>query len=546
MPTFTTIACAALLAASTVSAASLAAAPAVPKADKEAMRAHIAFLADDLLEGRETGSRGYDIAANYVASQMRQYGVLPKGDHGGYLQKVPLRMARLAPGSAVLELHGKNGKESLAYLDQFVATASTLEAVSEVSAPLVFIGHGIEAPRFGHDDYAGMDVKGKMVVVLAGRPSTFPTEEGAHFGSSRQKRLSAVRHGAVGMIVIPTPATEKVFPFAKNRDYQYVPDMAWIDKEGKAGRESGVFQNRVGLSIPAAQRLFANVDARLDDIYALAAANKPVPRLDLQLSARAAKKSTLSDLSSSNVIGMIEGSDPVLKHEYVVYSAHMDHLGTIKEKTGDNIYNGAMDNASGVATLLEAARMFSRSGVRPKRSILFIALTGEEKGMLGSDYFASNPTVPKGAIVANVNLDMPLLTYDFKDVVAFGSQHSTLQGIAASAVKKMGLDLLPDPWPEQGIFTRSDQYMFVQQGIPALAIKTGMGSYRKDENPVKLWADFRATHYHEPSDDLALPFNFDAAARFAQLNYMIALEIANAPKRPAWNKDDFFGDTFSK
>ena len=384
------------------------------------------------------------------------------------------------------------------------------------------------------------------MVVLAGRPGSFPTEEGAHFGNSRQKRLAAARRGAVGMIVVPTPATEKVFPFTKNRDYQYVPDMAWIDQEGQAGRETGVFQNRVGVSMAAAARLFAHAGVTLEQIYAMVAAGQPLPRMDLKLSARLGKKSALSDLSSSNVIGMIEGSDPVLKNEYVVYSAHMDHLGTIKEKSGDNIYNGAMDNASGVATLLEAARMFAASSVKPKRSILFIALTGEEKGMLGSDYFASNPTVPKGAIVANVNLDMPLLTYDFKDVVAFGAQHSSLQDITARAVRKLGLNLLADPWPEQGIFTRSDQYMFVQQGIPAVAIKTGMGSYRKDEDPVRMWAGFRATHYHQPSDDMALPFNFDAAARFAELNYMIALEIANAAQRPAWNKDDFFGDTFHK
>jgi Zn-dependent M28 family amino/carboxypeptidase len=268
--------------------------------------------------------------------------------------------------------------------------------------------------------------------------------------------------------------------------------------------------------------------------------------MDLKLSLHMAKRSTRSDIRSSNVVGMIEGSDPKLKNEYVVLSAHLDHLGVNKEMTGDNIFNGAMDNASGVATMLETARMFSQGKARPKRSILFVALTGEEKGLLGADYFASNPTVPLASIVANVNLDMPLLTYDFKNVVAFGAEHSSLKGAAASALAKLGLGLIPDPWPEQGVFTRSDHYMFVKQGVPSIFLATGMGSFKKDEDPPKIWGEFFAKYYRQASDDTKLPFNYDAAARFAQLNYMIALEIADTRQKPTWNKGDFFGDTFKK
>ena len=536
------ILCAGLLAGA---ASAYAAAP-VPKADKANIEAHLAFLADDLLEGRETGTRGFDIAASYVASQFRQHGVLPKGDRGGYLQSVPLRVTRLVQGSQVFELDGPAGKQVLAYLDDFAMGGSVVEQQSEVSAPLVFVGYGIRAPRFEHDDYAGLDVKGKIVVVLAGKPTRFPTEEGAHFGSARHKRELASKLGALGLISVQTPVTEKVSPFSRQRDNQHAAGMTWLDGAGKPVLEAGLVQNGAAVSIPGARKLFANVNAKLDDIYALAADNKPVPSMDLKLSARLAKRSALGTLASHNVVGMIEGSDPLLKNEYVVYSAHLDHIGVVKEKTGDNLYNGAMDNASGVATLLEAARMFGEAKTRPKRSVLFIALTGEEKGLLGSDFFASNPTVPRGSIVANVNLDMPLLTFDFKNVVAFGAEHSTLKAIAAKAVRKIGLTVVPDPWPEQGSFTRSDQYSFVRQGIPAISIKTGIGSFRKDEDPAKLWAAFRSTHYHQPSDDLSLPFNFDAAARFAQLNYLIALEIANAPQRPVWNRGDFFGDTFAK
>ena len=516
------------------------------QADKRMIKAHLTFLADDLLEGRETGSRGYDIAAHYVTAQFMQYGLAPKGDAGGFLQQVPLRATRLVQESPLLELSGKAGTEKLAYLDDFMASGSLLEDKSDVSAPLVFAGYGIDAARLKHHDYAGLDVKGKIVVVLAGKPRSFPTEEGAHFSSAQEKRDVAARLGAVGIITIPTPASEKAFPFEKLKGTRYLPTMGWVNQAGVVAHQQPTLQNRFSLSLPAAQKLFAQSGMKLDTIYQLAAADKPVPRGELKLSARMASASTRNDLKSSNVVGMIEGSDPALKHEYVVFSAHLDHLGQVKEKSGDNIFNGAMDNASGVATLIETARLFSQGKVQPKRSVLFVAVTGEEKGLLGADYFATNPTVPAGAIVANVNLDMPLLTFDFKNVMAFGAEHSSLKVNLTRALKPMHLDLIPDPWPEQGLFTRSDHYMFVRQGIPSIFLATGMGSFQKGEDGAKEWESFLSTHYHQPSDDLKLPFNFDAAARFAQLNYNIALDIANAPEKPVWNKGDFFGDAFKK
>jgi Zn-dependent M28 family amino/carboxypeptidase len=516
------------------------------RADKNMITAHLTFLADDLLEGRETGSRGYDIAAHYVTTQFLQYGLAPKGDQGGFLQQVPLRATRLVQESPLLELSGKAGTEKLAYLDDYMTSGSLLEDKSAAAAPLVFVGYGIEADRLQHHDYAGIDVKGKIVVVLSGKPRSFPTEEGAHFASGEQKREVAARHGAAGMITIPTPGSEKAVPFAKLKEYRYIPSMSWVDKRGVAAHQQPTLQNRYTLSMAAARKLFAQSGMQLDSIYEQVAADKPVPRGDLGVSARMASQSTRSDLKSSNVVGMIEGSDPKLKHEYVVFSAHLDHLGQVKEKSGDNIFNGAMDNASGVATLIETARLFSQGKVKPKRSILFVAVTGEEKGLLGADYFASNPTVPAGAIVANVNLDMPLLTFDFRNVMAFGAEHSSLKGNLTRALKPMNLELIPDPWPEQGLFTRSDHYMFVRQGIPSIFLATGMASFQKGEDGAKQWEHFLTTNYHQPTDDLQLPFNFDAAARFAQLNYNIALEIANAAEKPTWNKGDFFGDTFRK
>ncbi len=325
-----------------------------------------------------------------------------------------------------------------------------------------------------------------------------------------------------------------------------MPSMDWINAKGEPANAVASLQNTASLSLTAAQKLFTEVEVSLDDIYALAEANKPLPRMDLKLSASMAKKSTISPLTSSNVVGFIEGSDPKLKNEVVVFSAHLDHIGMVKEKTGDNIFNGAMDNATGVTTLIEMARMFNELPVKPKRSLLFIALTGEEKGLLGADYFARNPTVPLPSIVANVNFDMPILTFDFSSVVAFGAEHSNLKEITAEAAGKSGLQLIPDPIPEQGIFTRSDHYMFVKQGVPSIYLWTGNTSFNEAEDATKIRTEFLQTHYHQVSDDLMLPINYDAAARFVQMNFQLALEIANSPIKPAWNEGDFFGDTFKK
>jgi hypothetical protein len=536
-----------LLAAGLLSVAAGSAWSAQPSgANKDLIKAHLSFLADDLLEGRETGSRGFDIAALYVAGQFAQFGVQPKGDKGGYLQAVPYKSTLVQQDSPLVEIISKSGTETLRWLDDYSMSGSLLEDQSSVTAPLVFVGYGIESDKFNHHDYANIDVKGKIVVMLQGRSKTLPTEEGAHYGNGENKRNLAAARGAVGVIALHTPTVEKVFPFVKNKDYRYIPTMIWVDKNGQNEREAPTTQNRIGMSMEAGKKLFAQSDVKLADIWAAIDAGKPLPHMDLGLSVHMAKKSIRSDVKGSNVIGVVEGSDPVLKNEYVVFSAHLDHLGIVKEKSGDNIYNGAMDNASGVSTLIETARLVAQMKVKPKRSILFVVVSGEEKGLLGADYFANFPTVPVSSIVADVNLDMPLLTYDFSNVVAFGAEHSSLKGSVAHAVKSINVGLMADPWPEQGLFTRSDHYMFVRKGIPSVFLATGLGSFNKTEDPAKLWDEFETKHYHQPSDDMNLPFNFAAAARFAQVNFNIGVEIANDKKRPSWNKGDFFGDLFTK
>jgi Zn-dependent M28 family amino/carboxypeptidase len=522
----------------------------LPLADQQQFKAHLLFLADDVMEGRDTGARGYDIAANYVASQFMQVGLLPKGEGVAshpYLQAVPFKTARLVAESAVFELIGKQGAQKLAFPEEFTMSGSLMEDQSSVTAPLVFAGYGIDAPMFQHRDFDGLDVKGKIVVVLQGNPDGFPTEEGSHFGNPQEKQAAAFARGAVGFITVATPKSEKRRPFAAGRNFATAAVFGWVSRDGRQGSDLAGLQNRASVSMETAKKLFAQSGVTAEAVFAAVEAGKPVPRMDLNLSAHLEKKSTRQDVASSNVVGLLEGSDPVLKNEYVVFSAHLDHLGVRTSKTGgDSIYNGAMDNASGVATLIETARLFTRNGQRPKRSILFVALTGEEKGLLGSDFFARNPTVPGKNIVADINLDMPLLTYDFNTVVAFGAEHSSLKNATTNALRKLNLTLTPDPFPEQSIFTRSDHYNFVRQGVPSVFLATGMGSFNKDENAKALWDEFFAKYYHKPGDDLSLPFNFTAAARFVDVNYMIGTEIANDKARPTWNKGDFFGDTFRR
>ena len=512
------------------------------QADARIFKAHVAFLADDLLEGRETGTRGFDLAAHYVATQFAQHGVLPKGDPDGYLQTLPLKTGRLVPESPVFEIRRKGGVEALTYLNDFAMSPVLSADQTDITAPLIFVGYGITAPHFKHDDYAGLDVKGKIVVLLGDRPAGWPTEEGAHYNNRRLKAELAARHGAVGMVYLQTPRGERVSPFAQVRLYSNSLAMDWVTPDGRGAHESPGLQGGAYLSMAAAAKLFSEVSVKLDTIYAAAEADTPLPHMDLQLSAHLAVKTTRNTLSSANVVGMIEGSDAQLKNEYVVFTAHLDHLGLRQGMMADNLHNGAMDNATGVAALLEMARLVGQMSTKPRRSMLFIALTGEEKGLLGSDYFAANPTVPLSSMVACVNLDMPILTYNFSSVVAFGAEHSSLKQATAKAAATLNLALVPDPWPEQGIFTRSDHYSFVRQGVPSIYITPGHSSFNSDEDGAQIAQAFLRQNYHKPSDDMKQPFNWAAAARFAQLNYLLGVEIANDPKRASWNRGDFFGD----
>jgi Zn-dependent M28 family amino/carboxypeptidase len=506
-----------------------------------AIKAHMGFLADDLLEGRESGTRGYDIAANYVASQYAVMGVKPAGDNGSYLQQVPLTAYRSVNEGGV-SYTGADGKSGvLTFGEDYLPSAQARQAETLVTAPLVFVGYGVVAPERGRDDYAGLDVKGKIVVLLSGAPSGLQTEIRAHYSNTNVKRAEAAKRGAVGVLTLPTTSSEKRRPFARGIGNYQEWRMTWNDAKGVAYVRGAEAPGLATLSLKGGAKLFAGAPTSLDDV--LVAAETPeglVKGFDLPTNVTIQSKTEIEKRQSSNVVGLIEGSDPTLKAQTIILSAHLDHLG-IHGKDADKINNGALDNASGIATMLEVARGFKEAKTKPKRSIVLLAVTAEEKGLIGSEYFANNPTVPKAGIAADVNLDMPILLYDFQDVIAFGADRSTIGPAVARAAGRVGITLSADPMPEEGLFTRSDHYRFVEQGVPSVFLMTGFKN-----GGEKGFKDFLATHYHKPNDDLNQPINYEAGARFALVNYQIARELADMPARPAWNKGDFFGNLFGK
>ena len=498
--------------------------------DQAAMKAHVLFLASDVLRGREAGSPEYRIAAEYVAAQFFAAGLKPAGDAGSYIQKVPLVIYRAGDkGDVVLTRKGE-GPMPLVFGEDYVPGTVATAARTVIDAPVVFVGYGLAAPHYGRDDYAGVDVRGKIVAFFGGAPMSFQSEERAHFQSATTKATIAQAHGAVGAIVLtraPLPGSGANFDR---------PRTSWARPDG-TGDASGV-PVLATLSATGAAKLFAGAKTPWSEIAPRVADSKTVFAAEqLPVNAAFALKTTFEPVSSANVAGMIPGSDPKLGKEVVVLSAHLDHLGVGRaDAKGDTIYNGAEDNAIGIASLIEEAKRFRASGKAPRRSILFLAVTAEEKGLVGSDYFAKHPTVPIERIVADVNLDMPILTYPFEDMTVFGADRSTLGPIVAKAVGTLGVTMSPDPDPAQGIFVRSDHYRFVQQGVPSVFLWPGQ------KGPGKAaTAEFFKTRYHQPADDLAQPIDWTQGIRFIDANYAIAREIADGDARPRWNKGDFFG-----
>ncbi|MEO0465789.1 MAG: M28 family metallopeptidase [Pseudomonadota bacterium] len=509
-------------------------------ADAARVEAHMAYLADDALEGREAGTPGYDMAAAYVAGQMEEIGLTPAGIGGTYFQNVPLRRSLRNADSVVMTVTGEDGVQlDLTEYSDWLVFGSTSREISDVTAPAVFAGFGIVAPKEGRDDYAGLDVEGKIVVLFSGTPKGIQTEERAYYGT--RKGQFASERGAVGIVTIETPSQAARYGFERvvRERYADAASMSWLTPEGSSFTLAPNIEASGYLSLSGGETFMTAAGQDWDALIEVAeAAGGAVPTFDLPFEISLAQSSALETIESPNVAGMIVGSDPELADEVIVLTAHLDHIGLSQSMEDDRINNGALDNAAGIATLLEAASVLSAMPT-PRRSVMFLAVTAEEKGLLGAQYFAQFPTVPAENIVANVNLDMPILTYDFTDVIVFGASRSTIIDAVESATGEMGITLSPDPMPEQGLFTRSDHFRFVEAGIPSVYLIPGLAGEGE-----AAFAEHMANNYHRPSDDMSEPIDFDAGAKFAEMKARIALTLANGDDRPLWRSGDFFAVTF--
>ena len=509
------------------------------------IRNHMEVLADDDMQGRAAGTVGFDSAAKYVAGQYRSIGLLPLGDKGSYFQEIRFFETRLREDSAAATLSNGETEVELIFRDDFIRAGGYGEKNESITAPLVFVGHGITAVEYGHDDFSEVDVTGKILVTLSGAPPQFATDQRAYYSSSRGKQAVAVQRGAVGIIVVRTPVDQKRRPWARYLPGIGSPGMRWLDGSNGPYQGFAELAGSATFSESGADKLFELAGAELEEIFEKHAAGE-TGSFDMGVTATLSRRSRQRTVSSSNVVGLLKGSDPELQAQYIVYTAHLDHIGIRPGEDGDDIHNGAYDNAAGIASILEIAAAMAVMDTRPRRSVIFAAVTAEEKGLQGSSYFAKNPPVAVDELVANLNVDMPFLGFPVADVHAFGAEHSTLLAAVTEATAQSGLLLTPDPLPEEVRFVRSDQFSFVKEGVPALALKPGSQSTDPNVDGSAALDDFLKNHYHRPSDDLKLPYDSDAAERFARTGLLLGLIVADKDERPRWNEGDFFGDMFAR
>ncbi len=493
-----------------------------------AIEAHIRFLADDLMEGREAGERGYDLAANYVEAQYRLIGLEPGGLEG-YRAAVPLQTVTALPEAARFDIDGA----ALTPGDDFIVAASAHHDESEVTAEAVFAGYGVVAPQLGLNDYEGLDVAGKIVVILAGVPENAPSDVAAHLNNSGTRAAFAAQAGAAGLVTIPAEGLTR-YTYSRRAARARQPSMTVA---ADAGAQS--LQVEAYLSDAAAGLLFEGAPESFQTLIAAARAGEPVPSFALRKTVTLAQATTRETVYDDNVVGVLPGSDPALAGEPLIVTAHLDHVGICRlEEAEDRICNGALDNASGTSIMIETARALSQ-GPALRRPVVFVALAAEEKGLLGAAHIAANPTPAMTGMVANINLDMPVIRYRFEDLIAFGAEHSTLGPLAEAAAGRRGVALTPDPLPEQALFTRSDHYHFVRAGVPSLFLMTGFSSPDAEDDEGQGFLRFLGGDYHGPGDE-ADAVLFEEGAKFAEINMEIIREVANADSTPAWNEDSFF------
>ena len=497
--------------------------------------AHIRFLADDKLEGRNTGSEGYRKAVEYVADEFEKFGLKPGGTDG-YLQQVKFETRQLVEKDSSLELV-RDGKAEPVKLGEEAGISARAELAPSIEAGMVFAGTGLHIPEAKYDDLAGLDLKGKIAVyVNAATPKEIPGNLKSHY-SSGVERWNALREaGAIGMATIAGigPGPNGGGGRGGGGRGPVPPSVSLADADLQ---ESAAMKVSLTITRAGAQKFLSGSGHTVEELQKLASENKPLPHFPLAGTVRVKATVEHGELSAPNVVGLLPGSDEKLKNEYVIMSAHLDHLGIGRAVDGDAIYNGAMDDASGIASILEIARILKESGAKTRRSLIFLAVTAEEKGELGSRYFAARPTVPAKQIVADINLDMFMPLHALKVIEVQGLGESTLGETIRAAAAEAGVAVQADKEPEQNRFIRSDQYSFIRNGVPALAFKFG---YEFGTPEEKIHKDWLRDRYHKPSDDLNQPVDKEAAAQFDWIIASLLTRVANADERPHWNADSFF------
>jgi hypothetical protein len=502
--------------------------------------AHVQFLADDALEGRNVGTPGFDKAVEYVESQFRAIGLQPAGT-AGFRQPVKLDSRLLVPTQSRLALV-RGGKEIALVIGEDASLSARAELDGPIEVPAVFVGYGLSIPEAGWDDLADVDLRGKVAVYVNAFPPVKVSDNvRSHVNTADERWIALKRAGAIGVATMAAPRADGpgAAPAAAGRGRAggipvAAPVITLLDRElvDAAGQKIAI-----NLTARGAAAIFDGASHTLDEIARLIADSKPLPRFALPGTLKAQAALRRETIDSANVVGRFEGSDPALKSEYVIMTAHLDHVGVGRAVNGDAIYNGAMDDASGIASMIEIARLLRTSGVKTKRSVIFVAVTGEEKGLLGSRYFAGRPTVPATQIVADINLDMFLPLYPLKVIEVQGFAESSLGESVRAAAKSQGVDVQTDREPEQNRFIRSDQYSFIRKGVPALAFKFGYEFGSPEETIRRNWV---RDVYHQPGDDTKQPVNLEAAALFNRVIMRLLEQVANDAARPTWKPDSFF------
>lgn len=493
---------------------------------------HVKVLADDSVEGRDTGSEGIKKAEAYAVEQLKKAGLQPAGANGFY-QSVRFMQFQVDEAKSSLAIVANGKSEPVSFADDGFFTTRAAHKSASLTAPLVFVGYGLKIPEKNLDELSGLDLKGKIVVYLAGSPADIPASLAAHYQGIGERWKALRAAGAVGMVNIANPASMDI-PWSRISMNRNHPSMDLADAEFN---ETDGLQIGVSFNPAAAEKLFQGSGHTFAEIAALGKDRKPLPHFALATSMQANAVIVSSALESANVVAKLEGSDPTLKNEYVVLSAHIDHVGIGAPINGDKIYNGAMDDGSGSALVLDFAAEMKTHPENLKRSVLFLLVTAEEKGLLGSKYFAAHPTVPAKSIVADINVDMFLPIVPLKVMRIQGIADSTLGEHAAEIARSYGVKPVADPEPLRNLFIRSDQYNFIKHGVPSVIMDVFYDAGTPEQVLFKSWLTNR---YHAPSDDVNQPVDLGAAALYEEIAHKLLVDTADANNTPKWNEDSFF------